>query len=658
MSSEERNFYIALKRGIKDGLPTLSAPSKAEFKAVKVEVSYWWPHSQEKDAVPKDLKQDDEQETSWVCRLTLTCSPRPSLAQNASEDDRQAYLKEVRDLAPPIVALLREYRRENAEDDAEDIVEALLASTGSIIVDAVGTLPPKQDWTQPEPGVTPYTVRLAPATPAPTSDIALWTLIKLNAQSLSWDNYQRAIELIFDCDSLDSNRFVASARSLSRRRALPFTDTDSYRALKVATEAFFLSNSYALMTDEEQRTAIEAAAPALRPGLDRVGVAPGNLNALGRYIAARLNGSGDTLVPYLAHVARNLEGTTFGERASSLIGQWKSRPAHKARSPQESERFKLVPSPVECDPCSALDCWEQVRADKMNRPLTHELIYVYWCEEAMLMQTMNALVRRFQNVRSPLAARDPLAGVAIDPLRGLSSILFGFAQDEQHRLTMTRRAYEYSHEYGLALIGQAVPALRPADHRSKFIEAFHTLLNLCAQLYRQADDTTVVPDGFPVLNALREVHILLSEGAHNQFGDLPATARIETMMQQWILARPELREFLPRRAMVNLPEPWMASVESMRRLQGWGDTSVLHFWQLANFGEQIVASIRWGNWAEIVEPASATNWALFFRAEVQTYMHAYRAVTSADLHLEPVDTQMPAVHLLRRQVQSRRRLAA
>ena len=50
-----------------------------------------------------------------------------------------------------------------------------------------------------------------------------------------------------------------------------------------------------------------------------------------------------------------------------------------------------------------------------------------------------------------------------------------------------------------------------------------------------------------MLNALKEVHLILSQGAHNQFGDLPSTARIEMLMQQWLLARPEFREFLPTR---------------------------------------------------------------------------------------------------------------
>ena len=84
---------------------------------------------------------------------------------------------------------------------------------------------------------------------------------------------------------------------------------------------------------------------------------------------------------------------------------------------------------------------------------------------------------------------------------------------------MVRRNYEYDHQYGLRLEGRAVSQLRTADSRSKFIEAFHSLLSLCGSFYKQDDDTTVIADGFPVLNALKEVHLILSQGAHNQYGD-------------------------------------------------------------------------------------------------------------------------------------------
>ena len=163
----------------------------------------------------------------------------------------------------------------------------------------------------------------------------------------------------------------------------------------------------------------------------------------------------------------------------------------------------------------------------------------------------------------------------IDPLRPLNNLLWGYIQDEQHRLNVVRRAYEYDHHYGLRLYGKAVPEMRPADSRSKFIEAFHNLLYLCSVFYKQDDDTTIVSDGFPLLNALREVHLILSQGAHNQFGDLPSTARQEMLIQQWLLARPELREYLPTRIMVAYPEAWMDRVDAMKTLQGWTDVSGL-----------------------------------------------------------------------------------
>ena len=53
-----------------------------------------------------------------------------------------------------------------------------------------------------------------------------------------------------------------------------------------------------------------------------------------------------------------------------------------------------------------------------------ELIWSYWHEEAMLVQSVNAISRRFQNVRS-MGDRDPLAHVTIDPLRPLQQSALG-----------------------------------------------------------------------------------------------------------------------------------------------------------------------------------------------------------------------------------------
>ncbi len=293
---------------------------------------------------------------------------------------------------------------------------------------------------------------------------------------------------------------------------------------------------------------------------------------------------------------------------------------------------------------AALGSTSDKRSPFCNGTLTHrfscpsmlELIWSYWHEEGMLVQTMNAICMRFQNRRGPLD-RDPLANLEIDPLRPLNNLLWGYIQDEYNRLTVPRRAYEYDHHYGLKLIGKAVPELRSADSRSKFIEAFHNLLHRTARFYREDADTTVIADGFSLLSSLREVHLLLAEGAHNQFGDLPWTSRAEMLMMQWMLGRPEMREFLRGRAMVPYSERWMGQVDTMKKLQGWTDTTITHFRNLAVYGEQILLSIRYGDWSEVLDQDNAKTWARYWRPEIQGYIHAYLAATGVDISDDIVD---------------------
>lgn len=291
---------------------------------------------------------------------------------------------------------------------------------------------------------------------------------------------------------------------------------------------------------------------------------------------------------------------------------------------------------------------DRVLTSRINEPCLIELIWSYWHEEGMLVQTMNAINRRFQNVAAP-GDRDPLAHFELDPLRRVGNILWGQIQDELNLLPVKRRGYEYSHHYGLSLYGRAAGSMRPADNRSKFLEAFHNLLHLTSVFYKEDNDTTVIADGFPLLNALKEVHLLLAQGAHNQFGDLPWTARAEMMVQQWILSRPEIREFLQSRHMVPYKEAWMPQVDTMKTLQGWSDVTVTHFRDLGVYGEQILLSIRYGDWIDITDEASAKNWARYWRPEVQGYLHGYRAVTGVDLtNSDMVDATVPAVHLQKR----------
>jgi hypothetical protein len=276
-----------------------------------------------------------------------------------------------------------------------------------------------------------------------------------------------------------------------------------------------------------------------------------------------------------------------------------------------------------------------IQYEEVSRPVMLELIWSYWMEQGMLAQTMAALSLRFQNKR--LGDRDPLANLEIDPLRGVSNLLWGYIQDEPNRLTVQRRAYEYVHEYGLELTGTAVPRIRPADRRAEFLRSFHDLLSKTMHFYEADDDTTVVADPFPVLTSLQQLHMVLAEGAHNQFGDLPWTSRVEMMCQQWILARPELREFVGGRVMVPYREAWMDRVDAMRQLQGWGSVSIVNFRDLATYGEMILLTIRWGEWSTIIDPDNAANWARAWRPMVQTYVNAYRVVTGVDLTAQSTD---------------------
>ncbi|HEX9173647.1 MAG TPA: hypothetical protein VF861_13385 [Telluria sp.] len=463
-----------------------------------------------------------------------------------------------------------------------------------------------------------------------TLDLALDEEIARSTSAMSFCNYMDVINKLF-CRDKDGRQPACDVlRPLGQgaledvrnmfdhikdKRALPFIDADSYRVLKAATEAFVMVNcavADSTLTSEED---------AMLETFRRRDIAytPGAIN-FGNYVGAGKDSPG--LLPYLAIIRR-----------------------------------KLPEVPITMNHEDAELCFGILQR-KLTRPCMLELIWSYWHEEAMLVQTMNVITRRFQNVGSG-SKLDPLANLEIDPLRPLNNLIWGYVQDEQHRLTVVRRSYEYDHQYGLRLDGRAVQNFRPADSRSRFLEAFHQLLRRLNAFYRQDDDTNVKADAFPVLNAIKEVHMILSQGAHNQFGDLPSTARVEMLMQQWLLARPEFREFLPTRIMVAYPEPWMDRVDAMKKLQGWSDISVMHFNALASFGEQLLLSIRYGAWSTLFEPLQAFNWARLWRPQVQGYIHSYRAVTGVDLTTEQpdpaADGTLPSVLLRRRLEEQARR---
>ena len=462
-------------------------------------------------------------------------------------------------------------------------------------------------------------VRLGRSESSVTDDTAFWAKIKSSTEALSFDSYRGFIDFLIsgeqgsetDPNSRANTKAKEKNRILSPLRNINFTNGDAYRLLKVATEAFVMVNTgvagdYALSDAEKKNMRLRDIS------VPEESISGGS--AFERYI------DDAKMLPYLSIIQQKMPEVKL---LSNTKGQ---------------NEYDLLLN-------------YQIVQEKLRYPCMLELIWSYWHEEGMLVQTMNAITRRFQNVRSP-HGNDPLANLEIDPLRPLNNVIWGYTQDEQNRLTVVRRNYEYDHHYGLRLEGKAVQNFRPVDTRSKFLEAFHHLLRMCSMFYKQDDDTTVKADAFPVLNALKEVHLILSQGAHNQYGDLPSSARIEMLMQQWMLARPEFRDFLPTRMMVAYPEPWMDRVDAMKKLQGWTDTSVIHFRSLAMFGEQLLLSVRFGAWSDVYEPSQAFNWARFWRPQAQGYIHAYRAVTGVDLTGTAVDTivdaTMPSVLLQRR----------
>jgi hypothetical protein len=473
-----------------------------------------------------------------------------------------------------------------------------------------------------------------------TADVALWVAIRHSCNQLDFRSYKAFVDDVMASGSLRPNDLHGDSPEVigdygdavnddplrirkgnPRYAVLPFSGSDRYALLKAATEVFVMAKCGVALESRDFARILSEVSQDLASsgsGIDFAQVTPSLWNAYLRHIVP----TGDSMLPYYGLILDKLKD-----------GQL---------DPEGNQR-ELTASA------------QRLLRGKLQSPCFLELIWSYWHEEGMLMQSVNAILLRFQNVRS--SDHDPLANMEIDPLRPLNNLLWGLIQDEQNRLTVNRRAYEYNHQYGIGLVGKAVPHFRPADTRSKFIEAFHNLLHLCSVFYKEDDDTTVIADGFPLLNALKEVHLILTEGSHNQYGDLPSMARQEMLMQEWILARPEMREFLPTRIMVAYAEPWMDRVDAMKKIQGWTETSVYHFRDLGVFGEQLLLSIRFGAWSIAVNAEQGANWARFWRSETQGYVHAYRAVTGVDLTADPTTTEQAEVRVLPPSIHLQRRLA-
>ena len=101
----------------------------------------------------------------------------------------------------------------------------------------------------------------------------------------------------------------------------------------------------------------------------------------------------------------------------------------------------------------------------------------------------------------------------------------------------------------------------------------------------------------------------------------------------------------------------MGAVDSMKKLQGWTDTSITHFYELAVTGERIVLSVRYGDWSDIENiEDQAKTWARSCKPEIQRYIHSYRTVTGVDLAADITDSRDAATRYLQPSVLLQRRL--
>jgi hypothetical protein len=503
-------------------------------------------------------------------------------------DDAPTVLEATLDTRPLSVGSWQVELRLTEIDDGED---------GDVLI---GITDPIEVLEKPFTSGDDVAVTLKRTAIPPTDDQSLWVTIRNSTNAIGFQNYSRFIEAVIcdddDDDRFDGRRIGHRLRKVKRRSALPFPNVDRYRLLKAATEVFLMTHCGVDLGDFSR---VDLDEESRRLGRT---VEPGDLEEQMRdYLLRVPAGEGDFIdvLPYLGLIRLQL-------RDVPVVG-------------------------IDARVDDAANVCFGLIAEKLTNPCFVELIHEYWHAAGNVVRAMNAIGWRFQNRRTSRGRYEPLMGLNVAPLFPLNNLLWGLVQDQQHRLPHDRFEAEVAHEYGLELVSRRRPPLRTADPRSRFVPAFNDLLSLSAVFYTQDDNTTVIADGFAVLNALKETHLLLSEGAHNAFGDLPTTARLEMLMYQWILSRPETREFLPTRTMVVYPEPWISSVDAVNQLMGWTDIPALHFRDLAVFGEQLLLSIRFGAWTDVIEADLAANWARYWRPEVQGYIHAYRAVTGIDL---------------------------
>ncbi len=315
-------------------------------------------------------------------------------------------------------------------------------------------------------------VSLSRARQPNTADEILWVVIRNSANELAFNPYQDFMDALF------SNPRIERAANLEKKsvsdaldlhcKTFAFSSIDAYRVLKIATELFVTTRCGVLRP------------PALRP--DPVEEEARFGHRLGAVFATLWEDYLEPLGNFDGRTARILPYLDLIRRKLGDIGAVRSSTA------------------------SLVDQQAELIQDKLVHPILLELIWSYWMEEGMLVQSFNSITRRFQNLRTN-GERDPLAQMEIDPLRPVNNLLWGYVQDEQGqpqraapgaRVRPPLRVHAARQGAGRAAHGRH--AGRSSSRRSTTC-----CTGACSSTQRD-DDTTVIADAFPVLNALKETH--------------------------------------------------------------------------------------------------------------------------------------------------------
>ena len=108
------------------------------------------------------------------------------------------------------------------------------------------------------------------------------------------------------------------------------------------------------------------------------------------------------------------------------------------------------------------------------------------------------------------------------------------------------------------------------------------------------------------------------KGPTTNTATFPGRPDTEMLLEQWLLARPELREFLPTRVMVAYPEPWMDRVDAMKSCSGL-DRHVRALLPRPRRCSANSSCCRSGSaiGATVFDRNQAGNWARYWRQEAQ-----------------------------------------